>query len=152
MCVSVSTGECCVHTDVHALQFSFTGKRTDFAHDTALRAVRSARARWLASSSQDPQLHAAASCSAGLLSSPLQRSASGARGRDSLAPRAEPRADLSGALAQQRVACAVEGAVILLCRGRDDVGHAGRPRRQAEPFLKRVRRVRLGNHRRIVAA
>ena len=51
-----------------------------------------------------------------------------ARGRDSLAPHAEPRADLSGALAQQRVACAVEGAVILLCRERGDAGHAGTPR------------------------
>ena len=92
-----------------------------------IRAVRPAsvvRARRLASSSRDPAAQPA--CSAGLLSPPSSNAV--ARGRDSLAPHAEPRADLSGALARQRVACAVDGAVILLGRERGAVGHAGTPR------------------------
>eukprot|EP00964_Phaeocystis_antarctica_P010149 scaffold5556_cov62-Phaeocystis_antarctica.AAC.2 len=71
----------------------------------AVRPASVARARRLASSSRDP---AAASCSAGLLSPPSSNAV--ARGRDSLAPHAEPRADLSSALAQQRVACVSETA------------------------------------------
>ena len=54
-----------------------------------------------------------------------------ARGRDSLAPRAEPPCgNLSGALAQQRVASAVEGAVVLLrryARGRRPRKHTSKP-------------------------
>ena len=89
----------------------------------AVRPASVARARRLASSSREP---AAASCSPRASSPPSSNAV--ARGRDSPAPRAEPRADLSSALARQRVACAVEGAVILLCRERGDIGHAGTTR------------------------
>ena len=94
----------------------------------AVRPASVARARRLAS-----RLELSGSTPAAMLyvaapraSSPPSSNAV-ARGRDSPAPRAEPRADLSSALAQQRVACAVEGAVILLCRERDGAGHAGTP-------------------------
>ena len=92
----------------------------------AVRPASVARARRLALSSRGPAAQPA--CSAGLLSPPSSNAV--ARGRDSLAPHAEPRADLSGALAQQRVACAVEGPVILLCRdarGRRPRRHTAKP-------------------------
>ena len=111
--------------------------RTRFYHEGKLiryeltsltiRAVRPesvARARRLALSSRGPAAQPA--CSARASSPPSSNAV--ARGRDSLAPRAEPLGDLSGALARQRVACAVDGAVILLGRERGAVGHAGTPR------------------------
>ena len=109
----------CLYHRVKLIRYALTS--------LTIRAVRPAsvaRARRLASSSRDP-----AAAIAAPRASLLPSSNAVARGRDSLAPRAEPPCgNLSGALAQQRVACAVVGAVILLCRERDDAGHAGTTR------------------------
>eukprot|EP00964_Phaeocystis_antarctica_P039274 scaffold22465_cov60-Phaeocystis_antarctica.AAC.4 len=118
----------CTHTHTHTAQPDKVKygqsyrKRTNFAHDTASAAGERGEgpAARLELSGSSCQLAAPRA------SSPPSSNAV-ARGRDSLAPRAEPRADLSSALAQQRVACAVEEAVILLCREREDVDHAGTP-------------------------
>ena len=84
--------------------------RTTFAHDTGSAAGERGEGPVGSPRALGSQLQL------GLLRGPPPPSSSiaVARGRDGLAPRAEPHGDLSGALAQQRVACAVEGAVILL--------------------------------------